>query len=379
MAEPHLDPDSELTASSTVELQRLDDGTTLDRAHAVRLPGDAALGVRDGLGRATLEGIRLTRRARAGEVYRLVPPKNLAEGIRSENAASRDARARRCVGAHQGRQKRRIAGKSDLKRVKPNALKVLGPAAWQAMALATQQHYLVEISGKLDNLQRGIDEVLARLTDAQHGTLRHLREKADDVLAALSRGEPISASRVADLRASADSAKKLWHQLARTAERQLGEYRDGTRSAHEVEESFAMLAQATQVLAHCSDALMAVPYGTDAELEQAFAEERDRMLPALPNFRDLVTELLEASAEWNERHADYEQRRLKHPAPRLVNAIKPLPHIGQRKPVQEPLDDEARWRYRRLAPFEQTGPPQLLVEVLDNGDVLMGRDGAEGV
>jgi hypothetical protein len=372
VVEPNDIPSDPADATS-VELERLTSNAAVDRDHSVRLSGEAARQMCDGLGQATREGLMLVRAARPGETYRLVPPKDLAKGIREgtlrhATPASGDASVL-VKEAKSGR----IAGKSDLKKVKPNALKVLGPAAWQAMALATQQHYLVEISGKLDGLRRGLDEVLARLDDDRVGTLNHLREKADDVMATLARGDALPRARVADLRDAADVAKELWHQIATTARRQLDAYREGTTSAQEAEESFAMLAQATQVLAHCSDALLAVPYGTAEELEQAFAEERDRMLPALPDFRRLVVELLAASGTWSERHDEFEASRPKHPAPRLVNAIKPLPvHIGPRRPVQEPLDDNSRWRYGQLAPVEAHGSPSLLVEVLDGGDVLIG-------
>jgi hypothetical protein len=78
----------------------------------------------------------------------------------------------------------RIAGNADLKRVKPN---LIGPAVWQAMAVATQQHYLVEIFGKLEGIKAGVHEILARLDDEIDGRLNHL-EEIGSVLVSPERG-----------------------------------------------------------------------------------------------------------------------------------------------------------------------------------------------
>lgn len=58
-------------------------GLELDRRHAVLLRDDAAANMKDALGRTTREGMRLVRTAKAGDVFELVPSKELAEGLRS--------------------------------------------------------------------------------------------------------------------------------------------------------------------------------------------------------------------------------------------------------------------------------------------------------
>lgn len=80
----------------------------------------------------------------------------------------------------------RIAGHSQLKKVAPKPASLLGPAAWQALAMATQQHYLVETTAKLDVLRKGIDEALARMDDDRIGKLNHISEKAADARAELA-------------------------------------------------------------------------------------------------------------------------------------------------------------------------------------------------
>jgi hypothetical protein len=57
----------------------------LDERHAVRLRGEAAMNVRDGLARTTREGIRLGRRATAEPVARDQLQRN---GSLSENRSS---------------------------------------------------------------------------------------------------------------------------------------------------------------------------------------------------------------------------------------------------------------------------------------------------
>jgi hypothetical protein len=71
---------------------------------------------------------------------------------------------------------------------------------------------------------------------------------------------------VTELRRAAADAKRLWHQIATTSRRQLAQYQDGDASADDVEQTFAMLAHATRVLAQCSDALVAIRRGTADEL-----------------------------------------------------------------------------------------------------------------
>jgi len=97
----------------------------------------------------------------------------------------------------------RIAGRSDLRQVKPTALDLVGPAAWQAMALATQQHYLAEISQKLDGIKAGVDEVLARLDDDRIGALKAMRGETN-FLSILD-----SAKRIANITTGQEAATRI--------------------------------------------------------------------------------------------------------------------------------------------------------------------------
>ena len=353
----------------------------VDRQHAVVLGGEAAGELCDTLGRAAREGLKLTKAARAGEVFELVPPEHLVQGIRS--GALRAATPQRGDASVLIRNAKtgRIAGKADLRRVKQRPVDIVGPAAWQALALATQQHYLAEISEKLGDIKAGVDEILARLDDDRIGTLNDISELAAGAQVAARRDGRLSAARTGELRQAAADAKRLWHQVSTTARRQLADYRAGTASATAVEQSFAMLAHATRVLAQCSEALVSVPYTSESALQAAVADEQDRLHPALPTFAALCEELLHASDEWRSSHSEYEGRRPKNVVARTLRVppVAVARHKGrldidiQFRPEQEPLADGVERRLRELAGTGATAPPpRLVAEVQPDGQVLLG-------
>jgi hypothetical protein len=353
----------------------------VDRQHAVVLGGEAAGELCDTLGRAAREGLKLTKAARAGDVFELVPPEHLAQGIRT--GALRAATPQRGDASVliKNTKTGRIAGRSDLRRVKPSPVDIIGPAAWQALALATQQHYLAEISEKLDDIKAGVDEVLARLDDDRIGTLNDISELAAGAQVAARRDGRLSAVRTSELRRAAADAKRLWHQVSTTARRQLADYRSGKASATAVEQSFAMLVHATRVLAQCSEALVSVPYTSESELQAAVADEQDRLHPAVPTFAALCEELLHASEEWRSSHSDYEGRRPKNVVARTLRVppVAVARHKGRLdidvrfRPEQEPLPESVETRFRDLAATGATGPsPRLVAEVQPDGRVLLG-------
>jgi hypothetical protein len=352
----------------------------VDRRHALRLTGEAADEVCDTLGRATREGLRLARAARPGDVFELVPPADLAKGIKDGTLRAATPTRGDASVLVKNVKDGQIAGRSDLRRVKPTAVDVIGPAAWQAMALATQQHYLAEISSKLDGLKAGVDEVLARLDDDRIGALNDISEVAADAQAAARRDGRLSAERVSDLRRAAADAKRLWHQIATTSRRHLAQYQEGTASAEDAEQTFAMLAHATRVLAQCSDALVAIPRATAGELEAAVAEEQDRIHPALPEFVSLSQQFLDASNQWRASHELYEASRPKNRVARALH----LPPVEVRrvkgkletsvsfKPEQQPLTEARQDQVQRLVAEASELPPSLVVEVDAGGAVLLG-------
>ncbi len=313
-------------------------------------------------------------------MFELVPPKDLAAGIREGTLRAATPKRGDASVLIKNVKDGRIAGKADLRQVKPTALDVVGPAVWQAMALATQQHYLAEISARLDGIKAGVDEVLARLDDDRIGALSDIGELAAKAQAAARRDGQLSEGRTDDLRRAAADAKRLWHQIATTARRQLGQYREGKLPGADVEHTFAMLTHATRVLTQCSDALVAVPHLTAAELRAAVEEEQDRLHPALPEFFDLCGELLAASGEWRESHDEYEAGRPRNWVARQLR----VPPVGIKRhkgrldidvrfrPELEPLAHEQEEQLRGLIGGGHPESPALVVEVQPEGTVLLG-------
>jgi hypothetical protein len=363
------------------ELRGASTGTELqvDRAHAVCLRDEAARQMRDGIGRATREGLRMARDARPGDVFELVAPEHLAKGLKDGTLRhATPARGDASVLIKNARTGR-FAGDADLRHVKPTAVGVFGPAAWQALALATQQHYLAEISSKLEGIKAGVDEVLARMDDKVIAALKDISESAAQARQAVERDGKIGSRRLADLRDDAKEARRLWFETAETARRQLDDYRAGKLGAERVEQSFAMLMHATRVLAQCSDTIVAVGYSTADELQEVLAEERDRIYPAIPQLLELCETAAVISDEWQTKNDDYEAlrpknkiaRRLPVPVVRVNQDEHATSLIFRRRPKQQPLTDAAVDRVRALA----GGAPatqRLVVEIAADGSVLVG-------
>ena len=89
---------------------------------------------------------------------------------------------------------------------------VLGPAAWQAMAMATQQHYLAEISEKLEGIQQGVDELKELHSDDRIGKLKTISGLAARVQAAAERDGKVAAHQLDQLRDKATDAEEVWIQ-----------------------------------------------------------------------------------------------------------------------------------------------------------------------
>lgn len=72
--------------------------------------------------------------------------------------------------------------------------------------------------------------------------------------------------------------------------RHLTGYGEGETSREEVERSWAMLMHATRVMTAASGLLTSLPFDTVEELENAQFEERERVLDAIADLRELAYE-----------------------------------------------------------------------------------------
>ena len=202
-----------------------------------------------------------------------------------------------------------IAGHGELHKVKPKPASLLGPAVWEAMAMATQQHYLVEISEKLAGIDAKVDEVLARLDDDQKATLVVASKLAARTAGAIQRGETVSAERVRQLRSAADSVDVVWHSLLGRTQRHVAGYRTGEASVEDVELSFALLLEATFALVACADVTAALPHFERSELDAITREEEERIIGAIAELRALGDGMCDANSEWAAQWADYWHKR----------------------------------------------------------------------
>ena len=337
----------------------------------VTLSGEAARNVRDSLGLAVTE-FGKTRLRAVDSTFRLVPSEKAARGLadgslRWATASKGDASVliKDTTTGH-------FAGRGELHKVKLSPLKVLGPAAWEAMAMATQQHYLVEINTKLQTIEKGVSEVLSRMDNTTLGTLTNVHRTVLRSRERLDTGSVLSEGRVHELRDGAQRVGDVWHQLHERMKRHLSDYRAGTRSADEVERSWGLLLHATQVLGETSALLSGLPYDTVASLEDATCEERERVLDVVENVRELAADLCATHRDWAARNADWDLRRTRNPVRMAVRAARKDRVV---KPEQARLDDATAWRASQLAAPPQP-PAALVVSVNEDGTLSIAAEPA---
>src|SRR5262245_45752804 len=254
------------------------ESTSRDRTRrVVNLTGEAALAVRNTLGEPAKKGM-LARKAAAltEETYRIVldptQQKALREGTQRFAVPGKGDASLRLKDVKTGGSmpEARLEKVGDpAKAATPSVTKVLGPVAWEPMAMATQQHYLVEISDKLEGIASGIEELLERDDDDKRGTLVHVDNTVARSRERLEEHGSLSASRVQELRDGARDAGRVWHQLRGRFRRHLTGYGEGETSREEVERSWELLLHATRVMTAASGLLTSLPFETVEELENA--------------------------------------------------------------------------------------------------------------
>jgi hypothetical protein len=258
----------------------------------------------------------------------------------------------------------RIAGHGELQAVKLSPASMLRPAAWQAMAMATQQHYLVEINAKLQAIAGQGSELLERDEDRKVAVLDQALEYARSSQNRLDAGERLSTRRSEVLHDGAREAEVAWRELHRQAERTVRNYVAGQASAAQVEDAWTSVLYATQAVTESSAILTRVPCDSIAELESVRSEEAERFSRVVDKVRVLAGDLHAAHEGWSARNGEY-QRRARNPA-RLAQQVATRKRPS--KPAQRSLNPMTAWRAGRLArPLRP--PPALLLSVSDDGSV----------
>ena len=233
--------------------------------------------------------------------------------------------------------------------------------------MATQQHYLVEIDNKLRSIEKGVSDALAHMDADKRGTLAKVRKTALGSRERLSGGGTLSESRVRELQDGVQRADEVWHQLHDRMTTQLAEYRAGhrDRTPDEVERSWSLLLNATQVLAESSAVLTMLPYESVAALETVKSEEVERVLDAIDAIRVLAADLHDSHSHWAAAYAEWIGNRSRNPA---RNAVRAARRTGIAQPSQKPLDFTTAWGASQLA-IPPRPPAALVVSVNEDGSV----------
>jgi hypothetical protein len=279
----------------------------------------------------------------------------------------------------------KLVRRADLKRVSPSVVKLVGPAAWQAMAMATQQHYLVEISGKLSAIDSKLDELIARDEDKKLSAFNKARSLAAEAQDAIAAREPLSPDRIEELGDHMHRVDDDWRELLQRTERLLETYRAGGgdtgtdkgKAAADVNASWSLLLRATQALAEARTAFAALPQD-DAAIAQALRrEESERVAGCLDDLRELAEQLHSAHALWQAGRTIHELSRTRNP----VELVRRKLTRSELEAGPGPLNAELADIADRLA--QPTEPPSsMLVEVRRDGTVLIaaarGRSAPSG-
>ncbi len=162
--------------------------------------------------------------------------------------------------------------------------------AWQAMAIATQQHYLVEISGRLSNIERGVADVVDRHVAVKASEL----ETTEDALALVEEHiasvHPLSDTERQDVRAWHKSAHTTCDAQMRQARKILG---DPERDPADALPDLLVADRAAQIAARCAAALLRMP-----------PETPEKHLAQFWHYSDLTQELLDEVNELFSRLSD---------------------------------------------------------------------------
>jgi hypothetical protein len=330
----------------------------------VTLTGDAASHLVNVALTGLVKSAQLGHRG-AGTTYRLVPSeaakRGLADGsLRWATPSNGDASVL-IKNASTGH----VAGHGELRAVTLSPASMIGPAAWQAMAMATQQHYLVEINAKLRAIEGQVNQLLERDEDRRLAVLDQALDYARSSQARLEAGERLSTRRIETLHDGARDAETAWREIHRHATRTVREYADGAASAAQVEDAWMSLLYATQAVTESSAILTRVPYDSLDELESVRSEEAERFGRVVDRVRALAASLHAAHLEWSSRTGDYQRQRTRNPA---LLAKQVATRNRPSKPAQESLNPTTAWRVSRLALPPQP-PPAMLLTVGEDGSV----------
>ena len=341
----------------------------------VRLTGEAAVALRHTLGGPVKKKLLAGKAAQLTEdTYRVVVSPEQAKALREGTQVwakpgkgdvslrLRDAATRKPMPEA---SLEKVSGSAKTAAL-PSVTKVLGPAAWEAMAMATQQHYLVEINDKLEGIATNVEEVLQRLDDDKRGTLSHVAKTVADSHARLADHGSLSSGRIDELHDAVQDADRIWHQLHERFRRHLTGYGEGTTTREEVERSWELLLCATRVLTESSALLTALPLDTVEDLENTAFEERERVLDAINTLQELAYEFAAWHLEFRNLWFRWDTYGSRNPITRKYRTARGLPAAV--KPETEMLTSAVAKQAAQLA-LPSPAPAALFITTHANGEV----------
>jgi hypothetical protein len=368
-------PDT-IDASALMSVQVLADGLPALAGEAgVTLRGRAAGDVTDALREVAKQSWRLGRRA-AEKTYRLVPSEKTAQGLKDGTLSWADASSGDASVLVKNTKTGKIAGRGDLKAVTPSPAKLLGPAAWEAMAMATQQHYLVEINDQLESIASDVKTVLARDDADKSGWLTSTQDAVVRAREALADGKLPSPPALAELRDLVTQSTVVWNQLHGRLVSDLTAYRgsETPKQRAAVEKSWELLVTATRVLGEASAFLTTLPFESAAALESVIAEEQSRVRQMLQRFQAVARDVALAHIDWRRAWMEWEVFGTRNPVSRRVRRARGLPSPSS-APAQDMLHAQVARQAAQLArPFAP--PAALLVTVRRDGSVVVAPEGS---
>jgi hypothetical protein len=309
-------------------------------------------------------------------VYKLVPSKELQKGLAEKTLQYASSKKGDASVLIKDVKTGTVKGHAALKQVKPNPASLLGPAAWQALAMVTQQHFLSEIDGRLERIEERFDEMLDRMRAQLDEDLRSMIKEVERLRERHEEGV-LNDHDHAEIRRMLRDVDASRAQALRSFNAQMiaaPGTADPTKHFPDLETAYlafraqAQLAQLRVQTAPANEAALAVE------------QERRRFRDALPQMQDVARMLVEHDKALDRQNRRYEnsrkkQGRIARSWDRTAGKAKAL-RISEDPPEFPPLSRARRQLIDALAEPVELTPQPLVVRAGPGGDVALLTTGA---
>lgn len=289
---------------------RRPEGNELNRL-AIPLPPGAAEGLREfARNRGSRRGLRSIAARKEPWTVVLAPSKEIRKALKAnEVVLTKTKKGGQLLPQARNVKTGQVAENIPLKGAGPASKGAQGAkavtagvaVAWQAMAIATQQHYLVEITSRLSNIERGIAEVVRGYVADKASRLNSTERELSRIEGHIASGLPLADDDRQDVRA--------WHKEAHTTcdaqVRLAGDIiSDSERDSADAVPHLLVADRAAQVAARCVAALLRLPPETPEKHLAEFWHYSDLSQELLDDvnelFSRLATELSSCLTAWRQ-------------------------------------------------------------------------------